>query len=420
MLTYQQLIHEMNQAMLGGNDDRVPLLKRVLSALDHPDHAYRIIHIAGTNGKGSTGSLIEKTFQQDGSRVGYFSSPAMVDQREQIRVNDELISPQAFVQTYQYIAERLPHGVTPQMLSIFEWWTLIMLQYFADQQVQWAVIECGLGGQDDATNAIDAPLLAVITHIALDHTRILGSTIKQIAKAKAGIIKAGTKAVFLAPSQETAAIKVITDRCHRQQVPLHRADTVQIERQGQQVQLTVAGQDISGRLNLLGTFQNDNVRTAALVVDWLITHQQISSWQPFCQTMATIQIAGRMQVVNHHPLTILDGAHNPDAARQIVATMNQLPRHGRLIMVIGFLADKDWRTMVDLYQPIADKLILTSPDNPQRALALSKLQAAVPNGLSAATGHDAMALARQMATPEDTILMTGSFYLIKEVEKDYD
>lgn len=420
MLTYQQLVHEMNQSMLGGNDDRVPLLKRVLSALGHPDHDYQIIHIAGTNGKGSTGSLIEKTLQGDGKRVGYFSSPAMVDQREQIKVNDQMISPQDFVKTYQYIAERLPQGVTAPMLSIFEWWTLIMLQYFADQRVQWAVIECGLGGQDDATNVIDAPLLAVITHIALDHTRILGSTIKQIAQAKAGIIKPGTKAIFLAPHQETVAVTVIADQCHRQRVSLHRADTIHIVRQGQQVQLTVAGQQINSRLNLLGTFQDDNVRTAALVVNWLIAHHQIKSWQSFCHVMATIQIAGRMQVVQQHPLTILDGAHNPDAARQIVATMKQLPRHGRLIMVIGFLADKDWQTMVDLYQPIADQLILTSPDNPQRALTLSALQSALPGGLPAANGHDAMALAQKLATPEDTVLMTGSFYLIKEVEKDYD
>ena len=420
MLTYQQLIHDMNQAMLGGNDDRVPLLKRILASLGHPDHAYRIIHIAGTNGKGSTGSLIEQTLQAAGNRVGYFSSPAMVDQRDQIKVNVQLISQQEFVHTYQYIVDHLPGDITPHMLSIFEWWTLIMLQFFADQQVQWAVIECGLGGQDDATNAIDAPLLAVITHVALDHTRILGSTISLIAHAKAGIIKSGTRAVFIAPHQETAALREIVTASDQCQVSLHKADRVKITANHHQVQLTIAGQRVSGHLNLLGTFQHDNDRTAVLVVKWLVDHHFLPDWTPFLQTMATIQIPGRMQVVDQHPLTILDGAHNPDAARQIVATMQALRRTGRLIMVVGFLADKDWQTMVNLYRPIADQFIVTTPANPQRALPVTALQAALPEARAAVNGHEALRLARKMATPEDTILMTGSFYLIKEVEKDYD
>lgn len=420
MLTYQQLIQQMNQSMLGGEDDRVPLLRQILAALDHPDRHYRIIHIAGTNGKGSTGSLIEQALQKDGNRVGYFSSPAMVDQREQVKVNDEMISGQAFVATYQQIVSRLPDGITPRMLSIFEWWTLIMLQYFADQHADWAVIECGLGGRDDATNAIDAPLLAVITHIALDHTRILGPTIKQIAQAKAGIIKSGTQAIFLAPHQDDDAIQVVQDCCRQEHVPLCQADQVQVGENEHDLELTINGQQISGRLNLLGTFQHDNVRTASLVIDWLINHHQLSSWRPFLQTMATIQIPGRMQVVARQPLIILDGAHNPDAAQQLVKTLQVLPRAGRLIMVIGFLADKNWRVMADLYQSIADQIIVTTPDNPQRALKSSILHSVLPQALTAANARAALQMAKRLAAAEDTIVMTGSFYLIKEVEQNND
>lgn len=417
MLTYQAVTDSFNQAMLGGHDDRVALLKQILAALNHPERRYHIIHIAGTNGKGSTGSMIQQTLQTAGQRVGYFSSPALVDEREQIRVNNQMIDKSTFVQVYQSICHHLPDTIKPAMISVFEWWTLIMLQYFADQAVDWAVIECGLGGQDDATNAIDAPDLAVITHIALDHTRILGPTIEDIASAKAGIIKSGTQAAVLAPHQAASAQAIIADRCHQQSVPLFLAERVHLSHQDQQIELSFDRQQLHGHLNLLGQFQFDNVRTVAQVVSWLIKHQVIANWQPFLQTIDQINIPGRMQIIQQRPLIILDGAHNPDAAQQMVASLQSLRKGRRLIMVIGFLADKKWPTMVADYQQIADQLIITSPDHPQRALSVATLHQAIPDALTASDGRQALNMARAVAQPDDVIVVTGSFYLIKELEE---
>lgn len=416
MLTYEELTGQMNQAMLGGQDDRVALLRRVLDALARPDHRFKIIHIAGTNGKGSTGSLIERTLQRAGLRVGYFSSPAMVDQREQIRVNDEMIAKEDFVRTYEQIRRQLPADIQPQQISVFEWWTLIMLQYFADQRVDWAVIECGLGGQDDATNAIDSPVAAVITHVALDHTRILGPTIKDIASAKSGIIKSGTRVAVLAPNQDGEAKRVIQQRCRQEGVPLMLAETVDLTTDGDAVRLRSGAVRLQGRLNLLGTFQHDNLRTAACLVAWLVRQGILTDVQPFTATMATITIPGRMQVIAHRPLTILDGAHNPDAARRLVETVREEFAGRRLIMVIGFLADKDWHQMARLYQQVAAKIIVTSPDNHQRALPTATLQEFIPESEAATDAHQGLKMARELAQPEDIILVTGSFYLIKELE----
>ncbi|WP_267201130.1 bifunctional folylpolyglutamate synthase/dihydrofolate synthase [Limosilactobacillus kribbianus] len=416
MLTYEELTGQMNQAMLGGQDDRVALLQRVLDALKRPDHRFKIIHIAGTNGKGSTGALIEQTLQRAGFQVGYFSSPAMVDQREQIRINDEMIAKEDFVRTYEQICQQLPTDIQPQQISVFEWWTLIMLQYFADQQVDWAVIECGLGGQDDATNAIDAPAAAVITRVALDHTRILGSTIKEIASAKAGIIKSGTKVAILAPNQDEEVKQIIQQRCRQAEVPLLLADGIALEAHGETVRLRAGVTRLSGHFNLLGTFQHDNLRTATLLIALLVYQGVLPDFEPFTATMATIAIPGRMQVVARHPLTILDGAHNPDAAKRLVETIHEEFADRRLIMVVGFLADKDWHQMIRLYQQVAAKIIVTSPDNHQRALSTAALQEFIPEAQATVDARQGLQLAQEMARPDDIILVTGSFYLIKELE----
>ena len=184
MLSYEAIIQQFSPAMKAGENDRVGLLRRILVALGNPDQQYQVIHIAGTNGKGSTGQIITQALMVKGYQVGHFASPAMLDDREQVQINNQLVTKKAFVKAYETICQKLPAGIVPSDLTVFEWWTLIALQVFADAKVDWAVIEVGLGGQNDATNAIAAPELAVITHLALYHTRILGSTLTAIAKAK--------------------------------------------------------------------------------------------------------------------------------------------------------------------------------------------------------------------------------------------
>ncbi|MCC4383512.1 bifunctional folylpolyglutamate synthase/dihydrofolate synthase [Limosilactobacillus reuteri] len=417
MRTYEQINAGFNRQMLGGQRDRVKFLRRILTRLGNPDQRFKIIHIAGTNGKGSTGTMLEQGLQNAGYRVGYFSSPALVDDREQVKVNDHLISKKDFAMTYQKITEHLPADLSPDDITIFEWWTLIMLQYFADQKIDWAVIECGLGGRDDATNIISAPFISVITHIALDHTRILGPTIAKIAQAKAGIIKTGTKQVFLAPHQENDALTIIKEKAQQQRVGLTQADAQSIV-DGKAI-LKVNHKIYKVPFNLLGTFQSENLGTVISVFNFLFQQGLVPSWQPLLSTLATVKIAGRMQKIADHPPIILDGAHNPDAAKQLTKTISKLP-HNKVIMVLGFLADKNISQMVKIYQQMADEIIITTPDHPTRALNASVLKSALPQAIIADNPQKGLVMAKKIAEPNDLIVVTGSFYTIKDIEANLD
>lgn len=421
-MSYERIIASLNPQMRGGDNDRVGMLRRVLAKLNHPERQYRIIHIAGTNGKGSTGTMIAQCLHQAGQKVGHFSSPAMVDQREQIQIDGCLIEKSAFAATYEKIVQQLPDDLNADDLTVFEWWTLVMLQYFADQKVDWAVIECGLGGQNDATNAIEAPKLAVITHIALDHTRILGPTIKDIAQAKAGIIKPGTGAVILAPNQDQAARAQIIKRAQACQVPvLDSEKTVQLtvldqSWAGTRLQLKLPGAELECQFNMLGTFQLDNLKTALTAVDWLNQAELEITPERIAAVLANIVIPGRLQKIGTQPLSFLDGAHNPDAAVRLIQTLDQLGHPQKLVLVLGFLKDKNVAQMVQTYQKLNAQIILATPDQPKRAMAAKDLQQYLPNALVIADAWTAYQKAVALAGADGMVLVTGSFYLIKEIE----
>lgn len=427
-LTYEHLQASFNLQMKGDQDNRVELLRDVLSAMGHPERRYKVIHIAGTNGKGSTGRLLSLLLQESGMRVGHFNSPAMIDQREQIKINGQKISKQDFVTAYQQITAVLPAPFQPSDFTIFEWWTLIMLQAFANAKVDWAVIEVGLGGTNDATNCIDAPQLAVITHLALDHTKILGPTIEDIATAKAGIIKRGTANVVLAPHQAKQARRVIELRAHKLGVLLvDSARQATVMTVGQP---TLAGQPLiiksksvpetMGKLRLLGDYQLDNLTTVLASVDCL---RQQGVPLTNCELITAIEgatLPGRFQQLDRQPAVVVDGAHNPDGTRRLVESIKHLGLDRRpLALVVGFLADKDVAAMVKQYQSLPAEVFVVTPDNPARALAAEKLTQMWPGTRPCSSSSSALSRAKQAVGEKGCVIVAGSFYLIKEIEKLY-
>ena len=276
MLSYQELIHQMNQSMLAAESDRVALLRYILDQLGHPESKYHIVHIVGTNGKGSTGTLVGNLLINSGEKVGHFASPAIHDDREQILLQNQMISETNFVTTYEKIMAKLTVEFDMSSLSIFEWFVIIMLQYFADQEVTWAIIEAGLGGKLDATNAINAPLLTIITHVDLDHTAILGNTIKMIAYNKSDVIKQNTT-VFMAPNQTDDTKQVMVNRViERNAKELIDSSyvSVKIQREnltGFDLQISSYYLDnVEFHFDMLGEFQIDNLQTVIAVYDWLV------------------------------------------------------------------------------------------------------------------------------------------------------
>lgn len=419
--SYENVIEHMNHGMLATNTDRVALLKKVLAALNHPDRQYKVMHIAGTNGKGSTGSLIGQALTNAGHKVGHFASPALNDLKEQITIDQLPITAVEFVQVYNWIEQRLPHGIIATDLTIFEWFVLIMLQWFANQHVDWAVIEAGLGGRDDATNAISAPLVTIFTHIDLDHTKILGNTIKEIAYNKSQIIKQNTT-VFIAPNQHSDAIamlKKVAGEKHAYEV--NEATKVQLKVRTQDSNGTKLSIDygalnqVTLTLKMLGEFQVDNFKTVVVVYEWLLRHQFVSGSRALVQAAGQVLIPGRMQVLQTNPTVILDGAHNPDAAQRLIESLKKLFSNARLIFVLGFLQDKDYQLMAQQYERVADHIFVLTPDNKQRALPASRLRQLLPNSEIVATARQGIERAYQLADEHSVIVVTGSFYVVKEL-----
>ena len=428
---YQKLIAKMNQQMLVTDDDRVPLLQQILAKLGHPDHAYQIIHIAGTNGKGSTGAMLAAVLQKNGYHIGHFSSPAMLDDREQIKIDGQMIGYTDFLQAYQLINDQLPANFATNSLSIFEWFTLIALVAFQQAKVDFVILEVGLGGTNDATNAISAPLLALITHIDYDHTRILGHSIRKIATQKSGIIKTGST-VIVAPHQKRITRTVLRNVAGQQQVPIHFVNNIRLKVlahnfTGTTVQISgplIPNQTI--QLGLIGGFQLDNLATVLSATTWLQKNNVQLDQRLIHEALAQLKIAGRMQVVQHHPTVILDGAHNPDGAKQLVHSLKKLAPNHKITFLLGFLADKNYLEMLQNYLPLAKEIYVNTPSQHQRALDKDQLSKTIQTHFSfpkeqlfnEPDAHASLSTALKHAATDDVIVITGSFYFIKQFEGD--
>lgn len=431
MEQYQALLGQLNQAMLANNHQRVPLLRRIMAHLGHPDNYFHVIHIAGTNGKGSTGAMLASILRAQGYQVGRFSSPAINDDREQLQLNGQWISPADFIDTYQEIVPVLTNmGLQVHDVSIFEWFFLISMVWFRNQDVQWAVVEAGLGGLYDATNALAGPQLTVFTKIALDHTRILGPTIKAIAQNKSKIIKSHTTVVTLA-DQHPDALAVLKTEALNQGVPLVTAE---------QLQMTMTEASIDGmvvtahsqlfdwsdlHVNLSGTYQLQNLSLVLTAVAVLV-RQHVTITQTAVRTgLQHVTLPGRLTVLQRSPLVIADGAHNPDGMAALVKSVQHLLPNRELIYVVGVLRDKAYTQMLQSLLPTAKLVITNTPANPERAMPADELAQAATS-LAGAHGPGiivqptivaALDLAQQRATEHSVIIVTGSFYVMRELQQ---
>lgn len=415
---YQTLRAAMDHRMLAADPKRVTALAEVLHQIGDPDRAFKIIHLAGTNGKGSTGAFLAQALRNAGYTVGHFASPALHDELDQTKIGAQSIPARDYALIMTQIMTQAQ--LKPTAFTDFEWDVLVSLQWFAAQHCDWVVLEAGLGGATDATNAIQAPALAVFTHIALDHTAILGDTLAAIAHNKAQIIKPGAQ-VVIAPSQAHEALDTIQQIAQAH----HAAGVIDAET----VALTPTQTDWSGttatladgqsvKVRMLGAFQIANARTAIAAAQWLVAQKVLPEMTPVYAALASVQLAGRMQVIAQNPITVVDAGHNPDAFPQALAQIRQLlPAGGRLLLVAGFLKDKAVARLAQAAQS-ADLVWVTTPNHPTRALPGDQLQALIPGSTlvsSVTAGRDA---AVAEAKAGDVVLVAGSFYLIGALTHD--
>ena len=390
--------NEIKTAKLG-----LERIQRVLAALGNPERAYRVVHVAGTNGKGSTCAMIEAALRASGVRTGLYTSPHLLEPTERIRVDGRDVTTGQFqraFETVHAVAEQLDLDCHP---TYFETVTAMAFWLFREMGVETAVVEVGLGGRLDATNVVQ-PALTVITPIDFDHESFLGGTIEQIAAEKAGILKPGVPAVFAVQRPEAA--RVLEARAAELHVPVKRAE----EFEARDVQITARGSQFNGiTCPLAGEHQLANAITAVLACEALGVPPQ---------GIAEARWPGRLEVVAPNPDILLDGAHNPAGARALARYLERFYPHRRRWMIFGAMRDKAIEEIGGILFPLADELIFTAAGY-SRSLRPEALREIAGRGSVAANVGEALEIMRAGVTPDDLVIITGSLFLVGEAREHF-
>ena len=387
--------NEVQSARLG-----LERIQRLLQELGDPHRAGRFIHVAGTNGKGSTSAMIEAGLRAAGQRTGLYTSPHLSEPTERIQILGKPVVPERFAQAFQAIhkaSERLlSAGEINMHPTYFECITAMAFLLFHDAGLDYVVLEVGMGGRLDATNVV-TPVLCVITPIDLDHQQYLGDTLQKIAAEKAGIFKPGVPAV-IAP-QQPAAWDVVASFFQGRVTAADQFPMDRLEINARGSRFRVAGMEIL--CPLAGQHQVENARVAALALKQL-------GFGP--EGIAQTVWPGRLERVSESPEIILDGAHNPAGTRALVEYIARFYADRKIWLIFGALRDKPVEEMARLLFPLADRVILTVPAN-SRAMPPEAI--GVPNATLTHNAAEALALIRT-APPETVVFITGSLFLVGE------
>jgi dihydrofolate synthase/folylpolyglutamate synthase len=366
--------------------------------MGNPERAYSVIHVAGTNGKGSTSAMIEAGLRASGARTGLFTSPHLQEPTERIRVDGIQVSREAFERAFTFVHETAGKLDLDCHPTYFETVAAMGFWLFREMQVETAVIEVGLGGRLDATNVV-APALTVITPVDFDHEMYLGNTIEAIAAEKAGILKPGIPLILARQRADAAA--VIEARAAKLGVPVTHASDFEIR----DLEIDARGSRFSGIVcPLAGEHQVDNAVTAALALRAL----GVST-----DGIADAAWPGRLEHVAPNPDILLDGAHNPAGARALARYLNRFYNHRPIRLIFGAMRDKAVGEVAEILFPLAADLIFTAPDSARAVQPESLIELA---GRGRATPNVAAAIetARSNANEDDVIVITGSLFVVGE------
>jgi len=398
-------------------------VEELLSRLGNPHLKARSVHIAGTNGKGSVAAMIASVLTASGYTTGLYTSPHLHTWRERIRVDGELISETelaALMEKLKPEVEAVNREATYGRLTTFELLTTLAFAHFAARGVDFQVLEVGMGGKFDATNVIK-PEISIITSISLDHTEVLGNSLAEITAEKVGIIKPAS-VVVTSPQLDEAA-RVIEETCLRCGVRLIKVGS-DVTWQSLGFNTNQQRFHVTGRLGnyelsipLLGQHQLTNAATAVVALEVLAGKGSNISRDSITNGLAQVSWLGRLQIIGHHPFIVVDGAHNPDAARRLRESLEQYFDFDRAILVIGASDDKDIAGMASQLVPLFNKVIVTRSHHP-RPMALAAIVAEfTKQGVEAQVVDNvpsALSEALALAGERDLICVAGSLFVVAE------
>ena len=386
-MNYNQILKELYNLENVKFKQSLVNMKVLLKKLHNPEKNLRCIHVAGTNGKGSVCAMISSILSNAGYKVGMYTSPHLKKFNERIRINNKLSSDKEIAQYYL----RVKKHVTNQ--TFFEITTAMAFLYFKEKNVDFAVLEIGLGGRLDSTNVI-TPLVSIITTIGMEHTEYLGNTIEKIAYEKAGIIKKNVPVVTATEGKALATIKKISNQRNSKLI-------------------AVNNKKINYKLRFKGEFQKQNASIAAKAIEILKNNDKIKITKyNIIDGLKNTKWPGRFQFIAKNIL--IDSAHNPPGFKTLVKELKNID-YNKLILIVGFSNDKDIKTISQIIKPLADKTIITKSDNEKAEKPKIMQKYFKTNSIIINNPKKALKYAKKIAAKNDLILVTGSIFLVGEL-----
>lgn len=419
-MNYNEALNFISESHKFGMRLGLDNMKRLLELLGNPQEKLNIIHVAGTNGKGSTCSFISTILVECGYKVGLYTSPYLETFTERIRINNENIPEEKVANIISLIKEKIDIMIKEgyEYPTEFEIVTAMAFYYYFIENTDYVVLEVGLGGRYDATNVIDKSLVSVITSISLDHTGILGDTLEKIAYEKAGIIKEnGTVFVY---NQTDIVKNVIKEVCNKKNAKYIEVDfdDVIIKKSDINYQSFDYKKYKDIKINLIGEHQIKNSILALNVVEFILDNVNLDIIK---KGIEKTKWAGRIEKLSESPLFIIDGAHNEDGAKSLQKVLDKNLKDKNMTLIIGMLEDKDIDTVLEILIPYFNKVITTTPNNP-RAISCDKLKDKVykynKNVTQVKEIEKAVEYALENSKKDDVIICAGSLYMIGEVRKE--
>lgn len=420
---FEAMEYITNTAKFGSNYG-LERTEKILELLGDPHKKIKCIHIAGTNGKGSTTAIISKILIEEGYKVGMYTSPFLEEFEERIQVNGKNIPKESLSAMVSEVAE-----VVNKVIALgyehpteFEIITCTMFLYFYKQNVDFAVVEVGLGGRLDSTNVI-VPMVSVITSISYDHMNILGHTLEEIALEKSGIIKNGVSVVLF--PQEEESLKVIENVCSEKNSRLIKVAADSVEyletlEYKQRITLNTNKDKYDILLALLGKHQLLNCAVAVNTIEELIQQNVVVKKESIISALGKVEWHGRLEVMSTTPLVVLDGAHNIDGIKKLRDSVKRHFKYNKMILILGILADKQVEEMIQTIAVKAERVIAVTP-NSERAQLAEELKLVIDkyNVPCEAAGDykDAYYKALKYCDKDDLLLISGSLYMIGDMRK---
>ena len=399
-------------------------VEELLKRMDNPQLAARTIHVAGTKGKGSVAAMIAQILNTSGYKTGLYASPHFHTLRERITIDDSLISEAEFAAAMAEVRpfiEFMKRETSFRQLTYFEALTALAFVYFQKKRLDFQVLEVGLGGRLDATNVVPNPTVCIITSISLDHTQILGNTLEEIAREKAGIIKSGCRAV-ISPQPEQAA-SVISDICREEKAAVvwvgkdviwHKISS-DLHHQSLVIETKTGTYQVN--IPLLGDFQLENAATAVAASEILASNGFAISVASIVEGLAQVKWPGRFQILQQQPAIVIDGAHNVASMKRLVHNVKAYFPRKRILLVFGTSCDKDIPEILNELVSLSPQVVVTQASH-SRAAPLSTLVAEfTKRGIepeSRETVAKAISRALSLASKTDVICVTGSLFVVAE------